>query len=74
MHDPLCLASVFSPDLVTWEPAYVDVELAGSLTLGETVAYFKRSAQQEPNVLASVAVDAERFLHLFLERIGQVFP
>jgi inosine-uridine nucleoside N-ribohydrolase len=74
MHDPLCLASVFAPDLITWEPAYVDVELAGSLTLGETVAYFKQSTQQKPNVLASVDVKAERFLDLFLERIGQTFP
>jgi len=74
MHDPLCLASAFAPDLITWEPAYVDVELAGSLTLGETVAYFKQSTQQQPNVLASVAVNAERFLNLFLERIDQAFP
>jgi inosine-uridine nucleoside N-ribohydrolase len=74
MHDPLCLASAFSPDLITWEPAYVDVELAGSLTLGETVASFKPSTQQKPNVLASVDVHAERFLNLFLERIGQAFP
>lgn len=73
MHDPLCLASVFLPDLITWEPAYVDVELNGSLTLGETVGYFDPT-QQQPNAQVSVGVQAERFIDLFLERVGQTFP
>src|SRR5438874_11848306 len=38
MHDPLCLAAAFLPELITWDPVYVDVELHGTLTLGETVA------------------------------------
>src|SRR5260370_17970700 len=27
MHDPLCLAAAFQPQLITWEPAYVDLYL-----------------------------------------------
>ena len=73
MHDPLCLAAVFQPDLITWEPAYVDVELAGTLTLGETVGYFKRPNAPEPNMQVSVGVDSERFLTMFTERIGKAF-
>ncbi len=73
MHDPLCLAAAFQPDLITWEPAYVDVELAGTLTLGETVAYFQRSNAPTPNMQVSVGVDSERFLNLFIERIGKTF-
>src|SRR6266852_1931755 len=77
MHDPLCLAAAFQPELITWEPAYVDVELAGTLTSGETVAYFERPADIDPalerrhsaNVLASVGVDAEQFIQLFLDRV-----
>jgi inosine-uridine nucleoside N-ribohydrolase len=69
MHDPLCLAAAFQPEMVTWEPAYVDVELHGTLTLGETVAYFGPHAAQPPNLLASVEVDSERFIQLFLQRI-----
>ncbi len=71
MHDPLCLAAAFQPDLITWEPAYVDIELTGTLTLGETVAYFKRSNGPAPNMLVSTGVDSERFIRLFIERIGQ---
>ncbi|EFH86877.1 nucleoside hydrolase [Ktedonobacter racemifer] len=72
MHDPLCLAATFRPDLITWQPAYVDVELQGALTLGETVADFKRHTQA--NIQAPVAVDAAGFRTLFLERIGQAYP
>jgi len=81
MHDPLCLAAAFQPELITWEPAYVDVELAGTLTLGQTVAYFERPEdidpllehRHSPNVLASVGVDAEQFIALYIERIRSNF-
>ncbi len=74
MHDPLCLGVAFQPDFITWEPSYVDVELNGTLTLGETVAFFNRPNAPAPNVLASVGVDAERFVQLFLDRVGATFP
>jgi purine nucleosidase len=73
MHDPLCLAVAFQPDLITWEPAYVEVELNGTLTLGETVAYFQRPGAPAANIQASVGVNAERFTQLFLERIARTF-
>jgi inosine-uridine nucleoside N-ribohydrolase len=73
MHDPLCLAAAFQPEMITWEPAYVDVELHGTLTLGETVAYFGPRAAQPPNLLASIEVDSERFIQLFLQRIKKHF-
>lgn len=76
MHDPLCLAAAFRPDLLTWEEAYVDVELAGTLTLGETVGFFAlpgRPLPQPANVLASVDVDAQSFIQLYLERIQATF-
>jgi inosine-uridine nucleoside N-ribohydrolase len=73
MHDPLALAAAFQPDLITWEPAYVDVELQGSLTLGETVANFRRSDAQSANILASIGVDADAFMDLFMARIQEYF-
>jgi inosine-uridine nucleoside N-ribohydrolase len=82
MHDPLCLSAAFQPELITWEPAYVDVELAGSLTLGETVAYFAKRTEDidpslehlhPPNMLTSVGVDVERFISLYLDRIQTTF-
>ncbi|HXZ04893.1 MAG TPA: nucleoside hydrolase, partial [Ktedonobacteraceae bacterium] len=82
MHDPLCLAAAFQPEIITWEPAYVDVEIASSLTLGETVAYFSNLAEDldpslehlhAPNMLASVGVDVERFITMFVDRIRSTF-
>jgi inosine-uridine nucleoside N-ribohydrolase len=73
MHDPLCLSAAFQPDLLTWEPVYVDVELQGALTLGQTVAYFRDPKAPTPNIQAAVAVDADRFMQLFLERIRARF-
>jgi inosine-uridine nucleoside N-ribohydrolase len=73
MHDPLCLAAAFQPDLLTWEPVYVDVELQGALTLGQTVAYFRDPKSPTPNMQAAVAVDADRFMQLFLNRIRERF-
>ncbi len=73
MHDPLCLAAAFQPDLITWESAYVDVELASTLTFGETVGYFNRPDAPTPNMQVSVGVDSERFLNMFIERITATF-
>lgn len=81
MHDPLCLAAAIQPDLIGWKAAYVDVELNGTLTLGETVAYFEtmedvdpgQAHPHRPNVLASLDVDVERFLAMYMERIASAF-
>src|SRR5215472_10517407 len=82
MHDPLCLFASFQPEIITWEPAYVDVEITSDLTLGETVAYFSNLAEDidpslehvhSPNMLASVEVDVERFIMEFVDRIQSTF-
>ncbi|MGH2509486.1 MAG: nucleoside hydrolase [Ktedonobacteraceae bacterium] len=76
MHDPLCLAAAFRPDLLTWQEVYVDVELTGKLTLGETVGFFARPGKPfpyPPNVLASVDVDAEGFIQFYIKRIQAAF-
>lgn len=77
MHDPLCLAAALRPDLLSWKSAYVDVELAGTLTLGATVTYFELLEDIDPalelahpsNVQASVGVDVEQFLDFYMEGI-----
>jgi inosine-uridine nucleoside N-ribohydrolase len=70
MHDPLCVGAVLWPELITWEPAHVDVELAGSLTLGATIARFESHNglhTLHPNVRASVAINSEQFARLYLD-------
>jgi purine nucleosidase len=81
MHDPLCVAAALYPDLIEWRRAYVEVELVGALTAGATVAYFGRAEDVDPslaeghkaNILASVGVDRERFIALYLERLASAY-
>ncbi len=69
MHDPLCLAASFRPDLLTWQPVYVDVELDGKLTTGQTVAYFDQPDAPPPNMQVATTVNEPAFIEMFLERM-----
>ena len=85
MYDPLAVATVIDPSLVTLKDMHVDVETKGEFTRGETVA--NRMGSNENNVLhgdhyeidgvielkpnsrVCLASDADRFLNLFISRI-----
>jgi len=70
VHDALALAQVFRPDLVRTELRNVEVELESELTRGRTVVDLWRRTEREPNANVGVAVDADAFLELLLERIS----
>jgi len=85
MYDPLAVATVIDPTLVTLKEMHVDVETKGEFTRGETVA--NRMGSNENNILhgdhyeiegvvelkanarVCLASDADRFLQLFIGRI-----
>jgi len=85
MYDPLAVATVIDPTIVTLKDMHVDVETKGEFTRGETVA--NRMGSDENNVLhgdhyeiegvvelkpnskVCLASDADRFLKLFISRI-----
>jgi purine nucleosidase len=67
LHDPLAVAVVTHPDLVTWQPAHVAVETTNPLTRGVAIADLLRwENPPEPNCEIAVAVDAEAFRAHFL--------
>jgi purine nucleosidase len=70
IHDAVALAHVFRPDLVTTERMNVEVETQSELTRGRTVADRWRRTDREPNAHVGVAIDADGFLGLLLERIA----
>jgi purine nucleosidase len=70
IHDPLALAAALDPTLVRSEALTVEVELAGTLTSGETVTDWRRSWKRPPNLDVAVEADAERFMDRFIERVG----
>ena len=85
MYDPLAVATVVDPSLLTLKDMHVDVETKGEFTRGETVANRMGSNENnvlhgdhyeiegvidlKPNARACLASDADRFLQLFISRV-----
>jgi inosine-uridine nucleoside N-ribohydrolase len=85
MYDPLAVATVIDPTLVTLREMHVDVETKGEFTRGETVTNRMGSNENnvlhgdhyeiegvvelKPNTRVCLASDADRFLQLFITRI-----
>lgn len=81
MHDPVAAMALADPDLVTFEPMHVAVELRGTETAGMTVCDGRRlgpdfrrvrtdrplAEGEPPNADVAVAVDTERFWDRFVE-------
>ncbi|MBI5159917.1 MAG: nucleoside hydrolase [Micrococcales bacterium] len=61
VHDPVAVAHVIDPTLLTVVRAPLDVELRGALTLGMTVADLRSPAPEGTTTSVALAVDASRF-------------
>jgi purine nucleosidase len=70
IHDPLAVAAALDRSLVTTEPLFVDVETAGELTAGMTVADRRRLTGQPPNLDVALSADVRTFLDRLIERVG----
>jgi inosine-uridine nucleoside N-ribohydrolase len=78
MHDPLAVAALIDPDILTFEPMHVAVEVHGTHTAGMTLcdgrhlgadfrALKPRTRGAEPNAEVAVVANAKRFWELFLD-------
>jgi len=72
IHDALAVAAALDPSLVRYEALPVDVELAGTLTTGETVTDWRRRWGKPPNLEVAVDADIPRFFDRFIERVGSL--
>lgn len=71
MHDPLAVAAVSRPWLLTWTPAHVDVVTADEVGRGVAIADFLTAADAPaPNAQVATGVDADAFMTYFLDRIS----
>jgi purine nucleosidase len=70
IHDPFAVATALDPALVRSRAVAVDVELAGTLTTGETVADWRRAWGRPPTLDVAVSGDPEAFIARFIERVG----
>jgi purine nucleosidase len=69
LHDPLAVAVAEDPSLAKTERMFVDVELHGELTRGQTVADRRRTAVAHHNVDVCMDIDRPRFEANFLAAI-----
>lgn len=69
LHDPLTLATMIAPELLTLEEHYVDVDISGGISTGSTFADFYRTTGKPANMKVALGVRGEEFVELFLERV-----
>lgn len=73
MHDPLAVAALTHPDLLTWTPAYVDIVTGRGLARGVMVTDLLTADQApQPNCRIATAVDAHQFMNHFLTSITRL--
>ncbi len=66
LHDPLAVAALAHPELITWADAHVAVVTGTSIARGVVVTdLLARSGAPKPNARVAVAVDADAFLEYF---------
>ena len=71
LHDPLAVAAVVHPDLLTWRPAHVTIERCSDRTRGVVVTDLLGSLDPPAaNCSIAVDVDVEGFRAYFLDRIS----
>jgi len=72
MHDPLAVAAAIDPSLIMTQRVAVDVETAGDLTRGMTVADWRSVWRRPPNADVAIAVEAKRFIAEFLDAMERL--
>jgi purine nucleosidase len=69
LHDPLTLATIIAPELLTLEEHYVDVDISGGVSMGNTFADFMKVSKKPANMKVALAVRGRDFIELFIERM-----
>src|SRR5690349_1412353 len=69
LHDPLTLATIIAPELLTLQEYYVDVDISGGVSMGKTFADIPNVLKQPANMKVAMSVRGDGFIELFLERM-----
>ena len=69
LHDPLTLATIIAPELLTLKEYYVDVDISGGVSMGKTFADFYDIMKKPANMKVALDVRGEDFIELFLQRM-----
>jgi len=69
LHDPLTIAAIIAPELLTIEEHYVDVDISGGVSMGNTFADFMKVSKKPANMKVALDVRGREFVELFIERM-----
>lgn len=69
LHDPLTLATIIAPELLTLKEYFVDVDISGSVSMGKTFADVLNVTKKPVNMKVAMRVRGEEFIELFLQRM-----
>ncbi|MCC6298495.1 MAG: nucleoside hydrolase [Anaerolineales bacterium] len=69
LHDPLTLAAVIAPELLTFKEYFVDVDHSSVVAMGKTFADILGVTKKPANMKVAMNVRGEEFIELFLERM-----
>jgi len=69
LHDPLTLATIIAPELLTLKEYYVDVDISGGVSMGKTFADIHNLLKKPANMRVAMDVRGDDFIELFLQRM-----
>ena len=69
LHDPLTLATIIAPELLTLKEYYVDVDFSGGVSMGKTFADILHVTKKPANMKVAMNVQGDDFVELFLQRM-----
>ncbi len=73
MHDPVCVAHVIDPTLMTVLDAFIEVDCSAGPSWGRTnVDWRGREHSSPPNAKVGVSIDGDRFAELIVDRISSL--
>jgi len=69
LHDPLTLATVIAPGLLTLKEYYVDVDHSPGVAMGKTFADIFNVTKKPANMKVAMEVRGDDFIELFVQRM-----
>jgi purine nucleosidase len=72
LHDPLTLATIVAPQLLTLKEYYVDVDISGGVSMGKTFADIMNVTKKPSNMKVAMQVRGQEFVELFLQRMEEL--
>ncbi len=69
MHDPLTLATVIAPELLTLKELYVEVDHSSGVSMGKTFGDFLGTTNKPANMKVALQVRGDEFIEVFIQRM-----